>query len=46
MVSGYFSPGLLLPLVPLAGCETLYSEDLQHNHLIEDRLRVTNPFAG
>ena len=26
------------------GCETLYSEDLQHEQLIEGSLRVVNPF--
>ncbi len=26
------------------GCETLYSEDLQHGQLIEQSLRVVNPF--
>ena len=25
-------------------CPILYSEDLQHNQLIENRLRVINPF--
>jgi len=25
-------------------CSVLYSEDLQHNQLIEDRLTVINPF--
>jgi predicted nucleic acid-binding protein len=27
-----------------AGCNILYSEDLQHNQLIEKRLRIVNPF--
>ena len=27
-----------------AGCEILYSEDFQHNQLIENRLRIINPF--
>lgn len=26
------------------GCQTLYSEDLQHGQLIESTLRVANPF--
>ncbi|MGK7905023.1 MAG: PIN domain-containing protein [Hormoscilla sp.] len=26
------------------GCTTLYSEDLQHNQLIEDALTILNPF--
>jgi predicted nucleic acid-binding protein len=29
----------------LAGCETLYCEDLQHGQLLEKRLRVVNPFV-
>lgn len=27
-----------------AGCNTLYSEDLQHNQLIEGKLTIINPF--
>jgi len=27
-----------------AGCEILYSEDMQHNLLIEQKLRIVNPF--
>jgi len=27
-----------------ANCEILYSEDLQHNQLIEKKLRIVNPF--
>jgi len=27
-----------------ANCETLWSEDMQHGLLIEDRLRILNPF--
>lgn len=30
----------------VAGCDTLLSEDLQHGQVLEDRLRVVNPFAG
>ena len=29
-----------------AGCDTLYTEDLQHGQLIEGRLTVTNPFSA
>lgn len=29
-----------------AGCDTLYTEDLQHGQLIEGRLTITNPFAS
>jgi predicted nucleic acid-binding protein len=28
-----------------AGCTILYSEDLQHNQFIENKVRVVNPFA-
>ena len=27
-----------------AGCTVLYSEDLQHNQFIDNRLRIINPF--
>lgn len=27
-----------------AGCETFWSEDLQHGMVIDDRLRIANPF--
>ena len=29
-----------------AGCDTLYTEDLQHGQVIEGRLTVINPFVG
>lgn len=29
----------------IAGCTTLYSEDMQHGLLVQRQLRVTNPFA-
>ncbi len=29
----------------LAGCKTLYTEDLQHRQVIEKRLTVVNPFV-
>jgi predicted nucleic acid-binding protein len=29
-----------------AGCDTLYTEDLQHGQVIEGKLTVTNPFAA
>jgi predicted nucleic acid-binding protein len=28
-----------------AGCNTLYTEDLQHGQVIEGRLQIVNPFA-
>jgi predicted nucleic acid-binding protein len=27
-----------------AGCSTLYSEDMQHGQLIDNRLTIINPF--
>lgn len=29
----------------LAGCDLLYSEDMQHGQVIEDALTILNPFA-
>lgn len=29
-----------------AGCDTLYTEDLQHGQVIEGKLTVTNPFIS
>ena len=29
----------------IAGCTTLWSEDMQDGLLVEDRLRIVNPFA-
>jgi predicted nucleic acid-binding protein len=37
---------LIVAAAMLEGCETLYSEDLQHNQLFEERLRIINPFAS
>jgi len=28
------------------GCKILYSEDMHHNHLIEKKLRIVNPFIA
>jgi predicted nucleic acid-binding protein len=28
-----------------AGCDTLYTEDLQHGQVIENRLTINNPFS-
>ena len=30
----------------LAGCDTLYSEDMQHGMVIEGRLNICNPFVA
>lgn len=29
-----------------SGCDTLLSEDLQHGQIIDDKLRLINPFAA
>jgi predicted nucleic acid-binding protein len=36
---------LIVASALFANCETLFSEDLQHHQLIEDRLRIVNPFV-
>jgi predicted nucleic acid-binding protein len=30
----------------LSGCDTLWSEDLQHGMALDERLRIVNPFRG
>ena len=30
----------------IGGCNILYSEDLQHDQLIENQVRIINPFCG
>ena len=30
----------------VAGCTILLTEDLQHGQLLDERLRVVNPFSG
>ena len=37
---------LIVAVAMLAGCETLYSEDLQHGQVFEGRLTVVNPFLA
>jgi len=37
---------LIVAAAMLAGCETLYSEDLQHGQVFDDRLTVVNPFLA
>lgn len=36
---------MILASALLAGCEALWSEDMQHGAVIEGRLRVVNPFC-
>ena len=37
---------LIVSAALLAGCRTLFSEDLQHGQVIERQLKVRNPFAS
>lgn len=37
---------LIVAAALLAGCETLYSEDMQHGQVFENRLTVVNPFLS
>ena len=37
--------GMIVSAARLAGCEILYSEDMQHGLVVEQRLRIENPFA-
>lgn len=37
--------GMIVAAALLAGCETLYSEDMHHGLLIDGQLRVCNPFG-
>jgi len=37
---------LIVAAAMLAGCDSLYSEDLQHGQVFDDRLPVFNPFLA
>jgi len=37
---------LIVASALISGCETLYSEDLQHLQVIDDRLTIINPFLA
>ena len=39
-----FWDSLILSAAILSDCHTIYSEDMQHNQLIENKLRIINPF--
>lgn len=41
-----FYDSVIVASALLAGCRTLYSEDLQHRQVIDKRLTVINPFAN
>lgn len=36
---------LIVAAALLSGCDTLYTEDLQHSQVFEGRLKVVNPYA-
>jgi len=40
-----FYDSIIIASALLAGCKTLYSEDLQHRQVIDEQLTVINPFA-
>ena len=39
-----FYDSILVATALISGAKTLYSEDLQHGQIIDNQLRVTNPF--
>ncbi len=41
-----FYDAMIVASALLAGCEMLYSEDLQHGRRVERRLAINNPFRG
>lgn len=41
-----FYDALVVATALRAGCTVLWSEDMQHGRVIEDRLRIVNPFAA
>jgi predicted nucleic acid-binding protein len=38
--------GIIVASALQANCNILYSEDMQHNMLVDDRLRIVNPFKS
>jgi predicted nucleic acid-binding protein len=40
-----FYDSLIIAAAIESGCEILYSEDLNHGQIIENRLRIVNPFS-
>jgi predicted nucleic acid-binding protein len=36
---------LIVAAAFLSGCDTLYSEDLRHDQVIDGRVRIVNPFV-
>lgn len=45
--TGYsYWDSLILATAMLAGCDTVLSEDMQHGQVIEDTVRIVNPFIN
>jgi predicted nucleic acid-binding protein len=40
-----FYDSIIVASALIAGCKTLYSEDLQHRQIIDKQLTVIDPFA-
>jgi len=42
---GYsYYDSLIIASALVSGCSVLFTEDMQHNHLVEKKLRIINPF--
>lgn len=41
-----FYDSLIISAALSAGCNLLYSEDMQHDQMIEKKLKIINPFIG
>lgn len=37
---------MIIAVALMSGCRSLYSEDLQHNQVIDRQLRIVNPFRS
>jgi predicted nucleic acid-binding protein len=40
-----FWDSMMLASALINNCEVIYSEDMQHNQIIEDKLKIVNPFV-
>jgi predicted nucleic acid-binding protein len=41
-----FYDGMIVAAALTAGCDVLYSENMHHGLIIDERLRIENPFRG
>ncbi|MFO0322311.1 MAG: PIN domain-containing protein [Bacteroidota bacterium] len=41
-----FYDSLIIAAALICDCDILYSEDMQHNQIIENKLKIVNPFKG